>query len=231
MADQNSTPEPPRRPGMEERWGLRDAAWAVCLHAGLSSLIFNGGFLLEAAGRSMTEAGARLIGDLLNRAGASYPSGVPAFSTVLSAVMVLYMARGRGTPVRSFGFQKPNVGAGWTTGFTAVLGIAYLAAGGVLVFALPGVARSLLPYDTIHRMGLLWAVTAFCVSAPMGEELVYRGMLSGPLRKRLGAPKAFAGGLILAYAFEKTGSLAHSVAYHACGNGLLFVGYLLLQSG
>jgi membrane protease YdiL (CAAX protease family) len=78
------------------------------------------------------------------------------------------------------------------------------------------------------------------VSAPLLEEIVFRGLLYGTLRRRLGWPAAallsagifaaahgygvagfgsvFASGIMWAVAYEKTGSLLPGIAAHAANN-------------
>jgi hypothetical protein len=95
---------------------------------------------------------------------------------------------------------------------------------------------------------LATALIEYVVFAPLFEELVFRGLLFGTLRRRLGfAPAAlvsaaifalahgygalgfasvFWSGLLWAWAFEKTGSLLPGIAAHALNNLLVCLGVL-----
>ena len=136
----------------------------------------------------------------------------------------------------------------WFTRFALVLALLWLAIGVVLLAVLRGridiayyhfsERRALLLRD-----GVFWAGFCAFIRAPVVEELLHRGVLYRPLRNRLGARWAilasalifsathvhymgelrlpyqqFAGGLIAAWAYEKTGSLVFPIVVHFIQN-------------
>ena len=234
-------------------WNIRDAAWAACFEAGLFALFFNVSRILIGAGGLITRAGLEALGWFFVRMGAGYPLVLWALSRAFSGTIVAWRASVEfKVPVREFGVQRPRGGVRWAAAFTAALAAAYIGGGALLFYLKRDWALALTPRDAIRNMGLGWAAVAFCFSAPVGEEVIYRGILYPALREKFGAAKAilisaaifavmhnilamrlfppvtqFAGGLIFAYAYEKSNSLVYPVIYHACGNGLLFVAYAL----
>jgi membrane protease YdiL (CAAX protease family) len=177
-----------------------------------------------------------------------------ALSGLLPAIVVTWFAaREFPATLRDFGVRKPEIDARWFIRFSALLAAVY-GIGGLLLLKLAHgiVVMYLVPWREISSYGL-WPVTLFlCVSAPLGEEVVFRGILYPALRDKLGVWKAivvsaavfaamhnflamrlfmpvtqFVGGLIFAYSYEKSRSLLLPVLYHACGNALLLVGYVL----
>jgi len=86
------------------------------------------------------------------------------------------------------------------------------------------------------------------VLAPFTEEVLFRGLLQPALKRRLGAipavvltaagfavvhvsitvaPAIFVLGLALGYVYERTGTLAAPIAFHAAFNGVTFLGELM----
>lgn len=244
----------PREAARADRaWNLRDAAWAACFEAGLFALFFNTSTLLLWAGKLFGWLGLEAAGGLFGRMGAGYPVALWAFSRAFSGPIVAWRAsREFGVPLREFGVRKPRGGVRWVVLFTAALALVYVGGGALLFYCRRDWALLLTPREAIGKMGFTWAAVAFCFSAPVGEEVIYRGILYPPLREKFGVAKAvlisaaifavmhnvlslslflpvtqFAGGLIFAYAYEKSGSLVYPMIYHACGNGLLFIAFAL----
>jgi len=86
------------------------------------------------------------------------------------------------------------------------------------------------------------------VCAPFVEEVLFRGLLYPAFKKKVGiglamgisaalfmlvhwhlqtAPAIFVLGLALAYVYERTGTLAAPIVFHACFNGWTFLGEML----
>ena len=235
-------------------WDLRDAAWAACFEAGLYALFFNVNRILLGAGWLFVRIGLEGAGRLFALMGAGYPVALWALSRAFSGPIVAWRAsREFKVSVREFGVRKPGGGIRWVLLFTAALAVVYVGGGALLFYCARDFVRAhLLPVSAVNMMGFRWAAVAYCFAAPVGEEVIYRGILYPPLRERLGVWKAilvsaaifavmhnilslslfvpitqFAGGLIFAYAYEKSGSLIYPMIYHACGNGLLFIAYAL----
>jgi membrane protease YdiL (CAAX protease family) len=108
--------------------------------------------------------------------------------------------------------------------------------------------QELLPRRPDELEVAIGAVSAILV-APVAEELFFRGFLFGALRRRFGVgiaavasavpfalvhlylllmPLLFAFGIVLAYIYERRGSLFASMAAHAAFNVVGFLVYLLL---
>ena len=89
------------------------------------------------------------------------------------------------------------------------------------------------------------------VLAPLFEEILFRGMLYGGLRRKLGpwlamaisgaafsavhaswnhAPALFVLGCALAWSYEKAGTIVAPIAFHAAFNGWTFLGEMLKSS-
>ena len=244
------SPKPAER---RRLWNLRDAAWAACFEAGLFALFFNVNRILFGTSWLFTRAGLEVVGRLFAWLGAGYPPVLWALSRTFSGTIVAWRAsREFKVSVREFGARKPRGGVKWAVVFTSALALVYLGGGALLFYCRRDWALLLTPSEAIRSMGFRWAAVAFCLSAPVGEEVIYRGILYPALREKFGAAKAilisaaifavmhnilamrlfppvsqFIGGLIFAYAYEKSNSLVYPVVYHACGNGLLFVAYAL----
>ncbi len=217
-------------------WDIRDAAWAACFEAGLYALFFN-------------------MPRFFGWAGLGYPVALWALSRAFSGPVVAWRAsREFNVPVRKFGVRRPGGGVLWVILFTAALALVYVGGGAILFYYRRGWALAFTPGGAIDMMGFRWAAVAYCFSAPVGEEVIYRGIFYPPLRRRFGIWPAvlisaaifavmhnilsltlflpvtqFIGGLIFAYAYEKSKSLLYPMVYHACGNGLLFLAYALVQ--
>ena len=243
------SPQPPEKTPADRRWDLRDAAWAACFEAGLFALFFNVNRILLGAGWLFVRVGLEGAGRLFALMGAGYPVALWALARAFSGPIVAWRASSEfKVSVREFGVRKPKGGIRWVVLLTAALAVVYVGGGALLFYLKRDWALRLTPGNVIEKMGFTWAAVAFCFSAPVGEEVIYRGILYPPLREKYGATKAilisavifaamhpilamrpilpitqFVGGLIFAYAYEKSGSLLYPMIYHACGNGLLFL--------
>ncbi|MHC4504126.1 MAG: lysostaphin resistance A-like protein [Planctomycetota bacterium] len=146
----------------------------------------------------------------------------------------------------------------WFARSALVLGLLWLTLGVVLIAVLRGrfdiMHRHIALRDSLlARDGVFWAGFVLLMKAPINEELLSRGLLYGPLRNRLGPRWAilvsalissavhllswrelrlpyqqFAGGLVSAWAYERTGSLVFPIAVHAIMNAVAFAWILLV---
>ena len=105
----------------------------------------------------------------------------------------------------------------------------------------------LLPLLPMSMPGFLLVLATGAVAVPIAEELLFRGVLYGWLRARWGAVRGgmlsavvfalmhppggalqiFLVGLVLAWLYERSGSLWPSMVLHGCNNG---VGFVLLYA-
>lgn len=182
------------------------------------------------------------------------PSRVPVFSALATGV-----AFGSATVVWVLALHRDQFSALGLSSRRPVKDMAYGLVAGVALFGLvlillrlllflaslafgdvtpPDQGRLLFPQrpdDVEAVVGALGAI----VAAPLGEELFFRGLLFGSLRRRfrfsvaatisaaafglvhvlpLLIPLLFVVGLVLAYVFERRGSLVASIAAHAAFN-------------
>lgn len=210
-------------------WGLLDAAAIVCFDAGAIGV---GAWI-----RKLLPGGAGGILAALAR---------PAI--VVPAVLVIAARSWRASPAE-LGLAPPARGSWrWFLRSSFALALAYLALGAGLVLAFRGgvnvPAQAAVARATFRSWGGAWAISAsWLVSAPLAEELVFRGVLYRTLRDRLGPRAAvlasaaifagmhplwswrlfvpvtqFLGGLVFAWAYERTRSLLHPALFHAIGN-------------
>ncbi|MDW7709218.1 MAG: CPBP family intramembrane glutamic endopeptidase [Deferrisomatales bacterium] len=163
------------------------------------------------------------------------------------AVLCLVYWRARGWRLEELGLTGTRVGRGLWVGalFSAGLGacVGGVEAAGRLFLGLSPLAALAGPRPPPGELAALLVVGAGV--APLFEELVFRGILYGGLRRRLSpfgagavATGAFAaahllspgipwvqavGGLVFVAAYELSGSLWAPVLVHACGNAVLFL--------
>jgi len=146
----------------------------------------------------------------------------------------------------------------WAVRVALVLGLVWLTFGLVLAAVRHGRIdvthlHTISQRSLLARDGVYWAGFVTMVSAPINEELVHRGLLYRPLRDRLGPRWAipvsalvftavhvsewgrldlqcqlFLGGLVMAWAYEKTRSLVFPVAAHFIHGTVAFTWELLL---
>ncbi|MBN1809895.1 MAG: CPBP family intramembrane metalloprotease [Planctomycetes bacterium] len=235
------------------RWDLRDAAWVICLQAGLTALVVNSGTISAWVGTALEAAGAEGAREAMKAAGeAIRPFAAAIAAAAGGAVAAAAAGREFGVKASAFGVRRMEMPPGRFVVFAAAIATAYAAAGLVLFLAWPGVIGKLVPAGAMRELGLWPVAVGLCISAPAGEEVVYRGILYPALRRKLGVWGAvavsaavfavfhnviqwrlfvpvtqFAGGLVLAYAYEKTRSIFVPAALHACGNGMLIAAYFV----
>jgi membrane protease YdiL (CAAX protease family) len=139
-------------------------------------------------------------------------------------------------------------------GWGAFYGLAFSARLSVIGFALVGIARWQTPmspltaFRSISPSGIPVLLLAAVVLAPVGEELLYRGVLQPSLRRICGARLAialtaalfalmhphygplvvqtFGLGCVLGWARERTGALSAPILIHAAINGTAAIGAL-----
>jgi membrane protease YdiL (CAAX protease family) len=205
-------------------WGVLDALAVLAIWA--------------AAGHLAARTGASYIWQKAARAAVALP-----------VVLLLARLRWRAGPADlGIARPRPGSWR-WFLRFGALLGAAYLAAGALLFVVFrdvldPYEVVELAWWNVATRRGAVTTAVGMVVMAPLTEELIYRGILYPALRKRLGVGWAvlasaavfagmhpllarrpyppviqFLGGLIFAWAYERTRSLVHPVVLHAVGNG------------
>lgn len=252
---QASAAEPTGHARQPARWDIREAAWVVCIYSGFSALFFNVPALLRLAGHLAGWLRLPGLAGSFDALAGAYPAALQALAPALAGALAAWLAsRTLRVPLAEFGVRKPVASVKWLVLFSGLLCVLYGGGTALLLLLARPLAMRLAPTWAIAEFGLGWALILYCLAAPLGEELVFRGILYPPLRERIGAPLGilvsaivfalmhnllslslsppltqFAGGLVMAYAYEKSGALLYPVVYHACGNGLLFAGYLLCR--
>jgi uncharacterized protein len=236
------SPTPPPRGAT---WTLRDMLWAALAAVGL--------VLVGAVGLAVLIALTSL-----RRAGATPQalSGPIAFGVLaLEAVLLI--------PAWLWGPGKH--GGGWARlglrRTSLLLGLFLAIAGLVLIVAINAVwdvARQALGWpgqpDSLNLFGpglqgLLLALLAGAIVAPLAEEVFFRGFLYAGLRSRLGLawglilsgaifavvhvipgviPPIFFMGVLFALLYEVTGSIWPCIALHSAVNALAFIGAYVL---
>lgn len=163
------------------------------------------------------------------------------------AALCLAYWRLRGWSFGDLGLTGPRAGGGLAWGVAAsaafAAAVALAEGGGRLLAGKSFLAALAGPRPPVDELAALLVVGAGI--APLFEELAFRGILYGGLRKRLGplpagaaATAAFAaahlfttgvpwvqavGGLAFFAAYELSGSLWAPILVHACGNLALFL--------
>ena len=187
------------------------------------------------------------------------PLATSAMLAATCLFLVLLLAAGRQRPFRALGLRERRPVARAVTGVTGLLAgfplivLAWLLMS--LVWRILGWAPEQQPVleaaRTLSRKAFLVLVFSGVVLAPLTEEILFRGFLYATLRTHLGpraaiavSAAAFAAlhgfafgflqlfiiGVLLAYLYEKTGSLAASIVAHAANNFYSFlVVYLVFR--
>jgi membrane protease YdiL (CAAX protease family) len=229
-------------------WDLRDAAAIICLDAGIVGA-------------------AAYIGSLFPEEYLRLVAGIGRLCMLIPAVLLL-TRRSWGVNHVELGIRPPAEGSlRFFVRFSALLVGAYAGLG----LAYVGVLRSLAGAGWIDLsrgvstasiasraflggpMGMFSFAVLGMVSAPLCEELVFRGVFYPALRRRLGRGAAvlvsacvfagihlvwhmklfppvtqFLGGLIFAWSYEKTRSLLVPAIFHAVGNAAILAGNAIL---
>jgi len=224
------------------RWDLLDAAAVVCLDAGALGL---GAWVARD-----------LIGIETRPTVAALASAAVRMGIVIPALLLM-ARRWWGSRPADLGLRAPEPGSvAWFLKTALALGCAYLVLGTLHGFAfhrgrlgaLSGGSRAWLESPAITQ----WLVSALLV-APLVEELVFRGVLYPALRTRTGRAAAiflsaavfaaahllwswklfvpwtqFLGGIVFAWAYERTRSLVFPTLFHLAGNlGILVLNAVL----
>ncbi|HBY97903.1 MAG: CPBP family intramembrane metalloprotease [Ardenticatenaceae bacterium] len=150
--------------------------------------------------------------------------------------------RWHNTGLRALGFRTVSLLRGfWLYAQAIVIGYSALVIWGIIVYALTGrgAQQNLLPAFGTGREALLAAALSASLIAPVTEELLFRGFLFAGLRKRLDVipaivisslafalfhfnpfafPALLALGGVLAWLFQRSGSLWPAIGLHATIN-------------
>jgi hypothetical protein len=218
------------------RWDIIDALAVVCLDAGALGV---GAWVARD-----------LIGTEAHPTGAAIASAAVRIGIVVPA-LIMMARRWWGSSPAELGLRAPESGSAvWFVKTALVLGGAYAILGTLLGFAFyrgrldefSAGSRAWLTSPEIAA----WLVSGLIV-APLVEELVFRGVLYPALRDRTGRAGAivlsaavfaaahvlwswklfipwtqFLGGIVFAWAYERTRSLVFPAVFHFLGNaGLL----------
>lgn len=226
-----SAPEQPPQPPVRATWNLLEVLLVGLIAIGLLTLL--SAIIVAVAGDS---------------------SRVPVFSALATGV-----AFGSATVVWVLALHRDRFSALGLASRRPLKDVAYGLVAGVALFGLaaillrvllflgslafgdvapPDQGRLLFPEQPDEVEAVVGALGAI-VAAPLGEELFFRGLLFGSLRRRfrfsvagtasaagfglvhvlpLLIPLMFVVGLVLAYVFERRGSLIASIAAHTAFN-------------
>lgn len=175
---------------------------------------------------------------------------------LLMAMTIWWLVRrGHGAGLEALGLRPVSLPRGFSLYAQALLlSYASLLIWGIIVYALTGrgAQENLLPAFGTGREALLAAALSASLIAPVTEELLFRGFLFAGLRGRLGLvpavvvsslafalfhfnPYAFpalvALGAVLAWLFQRSGSLWPGVALHATINTVTLLVWYAQTSG
>ncbi|MHC4390471.1 MAG: lysostaphin resistance A-like protein [Planctomycetota bacterium] len=230
-------------PGLPEaaKWGGRDVGLLL------------GVFILLVLG-----AGT-VVNSLGIEAGSSASIGLSSLIYVGATAFCFYLVRLARNSTRALGFAQGAAGLGrsirtglivFLMSYPAVYGLKILSAIGFAAF---GVEPEINTAAVLIVSSTSWAQIAFVVaiavlSAPLLEEILFRGFLYGYARQRIGIAQAivataaffalvhppvdwapiFALGVALCVAYERAGSIAAPMTVHFVNN-MLGVSMLLMQ--
>jgi len=226
-------------------WRVRDAALTFALGLGGVALLFAAAIGLDALQGPSAAVSTRPPAPPAALAACA----TSVFYLILLIGVWLLVVRRYGVSWRTLGLAPPQaasllpvllLAALFIIGSTLILLMATLAVG-----ALGGPAY-LAPAGGAPRAGaaglVLLAVVTSLLLAPVAEELFFRGVLYQAMRQRMGkllatggsallftlvharlavTPESFLLGVVLALAFERTGSLYPSMCIHAAYNGVI----------
>ena len=231
-------PVAPRTGTLPPLWRVRDMVTALAIVVLAITVL---GVLIAAT----AERGAGVNG--------SGAAAIIGFNIVIVAT-VLVLASRRGVSLADLGFVRPRAWGpmpiAWAGAYVILVSyvavIALLEALGLSVEALR--ASNTIDFDH-DRLGLVLVLAAATVvGAPLGEELLFRGLLHRGLRGywRQAPAMSLSGalfgvfhlnpgvlvpfsliGVLWAWAYEESGSLWTTIAAHAGVNGVAFIATLL----
>ncbi len=240
---QPPTPDVPVTPTFERpRWDLVDALAVICLDAGALGL---GAWIARD-----------LIGTEARPTAAAFASALVRIVIVIPALLLMARRWWASSPA-DLGFRRPEPGsAAWFLKTALALGAAYLVLGTFIGFAFYRGRLDALSVGARAWLGspmiAPWLLGALVV-APLVEEPVFRGVLYRAVRTRSGRRGAivltaavfaavhlvwswklflpwtqFLGGIVFAWAYERTRSLVYPALFHLIGNaGILALNAVL----
>jgi membrane protease YdiL (CAAX protease family) len=214
------------------RWDIIDAAAVICLDAGALGL---GAWLARD-----------VIGLKAHPTAAAFAATAVRIGIVLPALLIMARRWWDSRPA-DLGLRKHEPGSvAWFVKTALALGAAYLVLGTLIGFAFYRGQLAALSAGARGWLGLptmaTWLLGAL-VAAPIVEELVFRGVFYPALRTRTGRGAAivlsaavfaaahvlwswelflpwtqFLGGIVFAWAYERTRSLVFPALFHLAGN-------------
>ena len=229
--------EPPGAETGMTPWNARDIVFAVLAGIGLIAV--------TAAALGL---GLAAVGVTPSRTAAFVLLGVDAYLCLTLSAWWFCIRRNH-TSLGSMGFVRPGWGA---VAAMLPLSLVLLIVNGVLVLitsaALGGVenpqSEALAPQGVLTTDNFLLLFVLIAIVAPVGEELMFRGMLYRYLRARRGVafgvalsaglfalahvvpvliPALFALGVVLALVAERSRSIYPAIVLHALNNGISLV--------
>lgn len=173
---------------------------------------------------------------------------------IVMAALVVIIVRRTGASWADLGLHRQNLGRNIVTGFLGGLVISFLI---MFLLALLVLLTGRVPeeQEVASRLAgipanwrMLWPALVVVIAAPVAEELYFRGMIYPVLRARIGvdaavlvsalffsalhfslfglAPIAISGAL-LAYLYQRTGSLVTPIVAHSTWNAMTVLFTLL----
>jgi membrane protease YdiL (CAAX protease family) len=236
----------PRGTARPERWGLPLAGGAIALYVVFTGVAVLGLVLLQGIDLKRVEdipLGTMLVGDGIGKA--------LSLGAALG-VRALLPREGTGTPA-----PLPRAAvAGALAGIAFLpiaLGISWAQMGVYSASGLEYEPQKIVEQAIGEEESTMLLFAAFAVlAAPLFEEVLFRGLIHGGLRRWTGPawtaaitaaafagfhfevdalPPLFALGLVLSWLRERTGGLAAPIAAHACYNAVQVSGILMIRGG
>lgn len=223
-------------------WRVRDAALTFALGLGVVALLLSGTLGLVALQGGTRDVPAQLPAALAAAATCVF------YLAILAGVWLLVVRRYR---VRwgDLGLSAPRRASLWPVLVLValfVIGSTLILVVATLVVDLLGSPASVAPENGLRPGSALFVVGALTslLLAPCAEEVFFRGVLYQVWRQRAGkvaataasallftlvharsavVPELFLLGVVLAMAFERTGSLYPSMCLHAAYNGAIML--------
>lgn len=228
-----------RASGPQPAWSLGDTLGALLLALGLGAALLGGNLLLAGL------PGPAQLSPLARTVLLSLAEGLLLLPVWLIAI------RRRGCSASDLGLRRPRGGVVAAVGallFILVVGQVYSAL--LHRFGLQ-VQPEVLPFFGTDPRGLLLALLAAGVAAPLAEEVFFRGFLYPGLKPRLGTGRASLAsaalfalghvlptswppllviGLVLNHLYERTESIWPGIFLHAVLNSLALVAAFARQA-